>query len=286
MNQLVTWLEERELDIAAIYHTASLLFADDPDFARFLKTLAAQENDHGGFFHTIAESETSPSLEDLKQQFDAVTGDNMESVLRTARHRIADPRLDKTGMIELIIALEFSEWNSLFLYVMNWAGGKGRQFERMVMEIEQHRRTIEEYLLQQPDYEEYLTIIRNLAPLWQKRILILEDDEDMTRLLTIIMAPYGKLVVTHSGREALTRLRQKHFDAVISDVEMPGMNGIEFYRQAVTIDPAIGRHFLFLTGTTQSKALSFIKSTGARQLKKPTKIAKLREAVVGILNTA
>lgn len=286
MNQLMTWLEERELDIAAIYHTASLLFADDHDFARFLKTLAAQENDHGDFFHTIAESDTCPPLEELKQQFGTVTGENMESMLRTARHRIADPHLTKKGMIELIAALEFSEWNSLFLYVMGWAAGEDREFQRMVAEIERHRRTIEEYLLEQPEHDDYLQIIRNLAPLWQKRILILEDDPDMTRLLTIIMSPYGKLVVTHSGSEALARLRQKHFDAIISDVEMPEMDGVEFYRQAISIDPAIRRHFLFLTGTTRSKDLSFIKSTGASQLKKPAKLATIREAVVGVLHAA
>lgn len=286
MNQFVTWLEERELDIAAIYHTASLLFADDHDFARFLKTLAAQENDHGNFFHTIAESDACPPREELKQQFGTVTGENMESILRTARHRIADPHLTKKGMIELIAALEFSEWNSLFLYVMDWAASKDREFQRMVAEIERHRRTIEEYLLQQPEHDEYLQIIRNLAPLWQKRILILEDDPDMTRLLTILMAPYGKLVVTHSGREALARLRQKHFDAIVSDVEMSEMNGIEFYRQAISIDPAIGRHFLFLTGTTQEKSLSFIKSIGASQLKKPAKLSRIREAVVSVLHAA
>jgi len=286
MNQLVKWLEERERDIAAIYHTASLLFTDDPSFSTFLETLAAQENDHGTFLEAVEARGICLPLEELKQHFTTVIGDNMESILRTARNRIADPNLTKRGMIELTVALEFSEWNSLFLYVMDRMMREGHEFQRMVAEIERHRQTIEEYLEQLPDSEDYLQIIRQLAPLWKKRILVIDDDPAMTKLLTILMAPYGELEVAVTGRDALERLERKHFDVVISDVEMPEMTGIDFYRRAVTIDPAIGNHFLFLTGTSKQLNLDFIKKSGARQLKKPTKLAKLREAVVNILHAA
>ena len=62
------------------------------------------------------------------------------------------------------------------------------------------------------------------------RILLVEDDEDFGRSLALILKHKGFLPQwVGSGEQALTVLAEKHFDVVITDMLMPGMNGLEFY---------------------------------------------------------
>lgn len=64
------------------------------------------------------------------------------------------------------------------------------------------------------------------------RILVVDDDPVSLKLVTAILkqAGYETLTAT-SGTEVLSRLDELRPDMVISDVEMPGMNGYELTRQ-------------------------------------------------------
>ncbi len=64
-----------------------------------------------------------------------------------------------------------------------------------------------------------------------KQVLIVDDDQRMTYTLTDILAAKGYLAhPAHTGEEALQLARQKSFDCVISDIKMPGMNGVELFQ--------------------------------------------------------
>ena len=64
------------------------------------------------------------------------------------------------------------------------------------------------------------------------KILLVEDDEDFGRSLALILKHKGfSPHWTGSGEQALAILTEKHFDVVLTDMLMPGMNGLEFLRQ-------------------------------------------------------
>ena len=64
------------------------------------------------------------------------------------------------------------------------------------------------------------------------RILLVEDDEDFGRSLALILKHKGFLPLwVASGEQALEVLTGKQFDVVITDMLMPGMNGLEFLRK-------------------------------------------------------
>ena len=64
------------------------------------------------------------------------------------------------------------------------------------------------------------------------RILLVEDDEDFGRSLALILKHKGFLPQwSASGEQALEVLSGKQFDVVITDMLMPGMNGLEFLRK-------------------------------------------------------
>jgi two-component system, NtrC family, response regulator HydG len=64
------------------------------------------------------------------------------------------------------------------------------------------------------------------------RILIVDDDQRMTRTLADIFSTTGhQPVEANSGTEALEKARAQPFDCVLTDVRMPGMDGVELQRQ-------------------------------------------------------
>jgi DNA-binding response OmpR family regulator len=70
---------------------------------------------------------------------------------------------------------------------------------------------------QQPDQE-------------QKRILIVDDEPDLTRLCSLALEYYGFTVDTFNDSEkALSNFKPDHYDLVILDIKMPKMDGFELY---------------------------------------------------------
>ena len=62
------------------------------------------------------------------------------------------------------------------------------------------------------------------------RILIVDDDPVMVRVLARILAPMGEILFATDGESALRMVRERSPDAVLLDVEMPGMSGFEVCR--------------------------------------------------------
>ncbi|MDD5730720.1 MAG: response regulator [Candidatus Omnitrophica bacterium] len=65
-----------------------------------------------------------------------------------------------------------------------------------------------------------------------KHILIIDDEELITRSLLKLLNKEGyDATVARSGKEALEKIKTVDFDLIISDVRMPGMDGIETIKQ-------------------------------------------------------
>ncbi|MFA6010371.1 MAG: sigma-54 dependent transcriptional regulator [Desulfobacteraceae bacterium] len=64
-------------------------------------------------------------------------------------------------------------------------------------------------------------------------ILIIDDQPDMLHLLSRTLAPEldARIVIAGSADEALKILEQDGFDLVLSDIKMPGMDGLELLRR-------------------------------------------------------
>jgi DNA-binding response OmpR family regulator len=64
------------------------------------------------------------------------------------------------------------------------------------------------------------------------RLLLIDDDEKLCRLLRDYLEPLGYAVhAVHNGADGLARARQGGYSAVILDVMMPGMNGLDALRE-------------------------------------------------------
>jgi DNA-binding response OmpR family regulator len=64
------------------------------------------------------------------------------------------------------------------------------------------------------------------------RILMIDDDVKLCRLIRDYLQPLGYCVtIAHTGRDGLTIAATDTFAAIILDVMLPGMNGLEVLRQ-------------------------------------------------------
>jgi len=71
-------------------------------------------------------------------------------------------------------------------------------------------------------------------------ILVVDDEKAMRKLLCDVLTGAGyKVEAVSSGKEALERVQQDKFSIVITDLKIPGMNGIEVLRKLKTINPDI-----------------------------------------------
>jgi len=61
-----------------------------------------------------------------------------------------------------------------------------------------------------------------------KKILIIDDEELITKsLLKLLSASGYSVVVVRSGADALAKVKEEDFDLIVSDVRMPGKDGID-----------------------------------------------------------
>ena len=62
----------------------------------------------------------------------------------------------------------------------------------------------------------------------RKRILLVDDDQMVLKTITKLLSAYGYAVEpVESGEEALEKIKHSDFDLLITDIRMPGINGIE-----------------------------------------------------------
>lgn len=72
----------------------------------------------------------------------------------------------------------------------------------------------------------------------QPRVLVVDDELAARRALALLLAEEGYDVdVAASGEEALDTLARSTPDALLTDVRMPGMSGIELFQRARTAAP-------------------------------------------------
>jgi len=118
------------------------------------------------------------------------------------------------------------------------------------------------------------------------RILVVEDDTTFRSLLATILHGEGyEVAEAEDGEKALALLRHSEFDLVVSDLRMPGRNGMELFRETRSY-PAPPPFLLITAYGTIEEAVSAIKEGAADFLTKPLKDpAALRTLVKKVLDS-
>jgi DNA-binding response OmpR family regulator len=118
------------------------------------------------------------------------------------------------------------------------------------------------------------------------RILVVDDEENILELMDAVLTREGfEVLQATNGIAALSLIEKIEFDLIITDHEMPGMTGIEFFRLAKKLQSDMDGRFLFISGRLGGKEFHQLAAeTRAGILFKPFEIKELREMARMLIN--
>ena len=115
---------------------------------------------------------------------------------------------------------------------------------------------------------------------------MVDDDTSLLICLKLLFTRMGAVHTARDGREALAKTAERHYDIIISDIDMPVMDGVTFFRAALGPDPDLSRRFVFLSGDSDSDHHELCKEHGVAYFTKPVSLAALRATGERILASA
>lgn len=127
------------------------------------------------------------------------------------------------------------------------------------------------------------------------RVLVIDDESTIRIALRRFFTRLGwRVEEAANGDSALSMLildaRQDEvptYALVISDLRMPGLNGIQLYERLKQENPGILRRLVFSTGDIVSEeAATFVRSTDCVVLQKPFELTTLRAVIDRVLAAA
>ena len=283
MKKLVRWLREVEHKANAMYLKAAAVYADDPQFNAFLEHIAEDEAWHYHVMGSAAEyfNSTPPPVPVIS--VDKETSDKVINFLSDINERLEKKTISKEEFIEKIVEAELSEWNDIFLYVVNILKEKTNEFKYPVIKIQGHIKKIIRFLEKTGNHSVVLKKLRTLPPVWTENILIVDDEEMITTLIKSLLNREGNIDVANNGEEALNYLEDKFYKLIISDIDLPKMDGLSFYKNSVDKFPTLKKRFLFMSGDLSPDRKAFFDENHLKYLLKPMKIRVLREAASEII---
>ncbi len=283
MKTLINWLITIE-DLATIFYTDSAsYFHKDEALSGFLRHLAGDEVLHSRIMVKAADYASAGDIPPADIKLDDDTRARIENAFADGRRQMEAGTCSSRTLLDCIVATEYSEWNPIFLYVINTLKECRREFAEGAAMINQHMKRLELFLESRPDGSACLEQIRRLPAVWKERILIVDDHPAIRKFCADTLSSEGEVVTAENGKEGLERTAAQYFDVIVCDMQMTVMDGMEFYLQASKQDPGLNERILFLAENPSTEDLAFFSQNSLRFFKKPVSINDLRETVHSII---
>ena len=118
----------------------------------------------------------------------------------------------------------------------------------------------------------------------EKTILVIDDDDDVRTIMINYLNKMGYAVMLASdGQQGISLAKAHYYDLIISDINMPKMDGIEFVSQVKSINPWVP--ILVITGYHTPEVTELTKTfDSVGLLNKPFKYEKLEDTLHKIFN--
>ena len=121
-----------------------------------------------------------------------------------------------------------------------------------------------------------------------KRVLVIDDSSTMRKIVSRALRQAGldfdEILEAADGQEALNLLENENVDLILSDINMPNMDGIEFLRQKKEIDGIKNIPVVMITTEGGADIIGEAKELGAAgNIKKPFTPDKINEVISGIM---
>ena len=120
------------------------------------------------------------------------------------------------------------------------------------------------------------------------RVLIVDDSSVMRKIVERSLRQAGlelsEVLEASNGAEALAEVQNGTFDLILSDINMPAMDGLEFLRNLATVESAKGVPVVMITTEGSEARVVEALSVGAKgYIRKPFTPEQVRERVTPLL---
>ena len=118
-------------------------------------------------------------------------------------------------------------------------------------------------------------------------VLIVDDSAAIRKILQRVLAQadlnLGQVHEANDGREALEKMKAEPIGLVLSDINMPNMDGIELLGAAKANDALKSVPFIMITTEgSQEKVLQAVKLGAAGYVRKPFTAEQIKDKLTGI----
>jgi len=112
------------------------------------------------------------------------------------------------------------------------------------------------------------------------RVLVIDDDDTLANLIERMLTG-NHVTIVRTAQEAIDILQQgERYDVILCDVMLPGMTGMELYRELSRERPDQLERIVFMTGGVFSDSIkAFLEAVGNERLQKPFPPEKVRALV-------
>ena len=139
------------------------------------------------------------------------------------------------------------------------------------------------FLAVAPNAEDSEPLPSEVSPATSRRLrlLIVDDEVLVARAVRRVFDKEFRVEIALDGPSALEKLRKADYDVVLCDVMMPGISGLDVYRQVRLENEPLARRFVFATGGLFSQELSdSVKRLSNMIVEKPFDPAELRRVIL------
>jgi DNA-binding NtrC family response regulator len=114
-------------------------------------------------------------------------------------------------------------------------------------------------------------------------ILVVDDEKAIQEILAFTLTAEGyKVATAGSGEEALTRVEQQDFDVILTDIVMPGVDGLEVLERSRLLNPRASVIVMTAYAALET-AISALRGGACDFLEKPFEIEDLKQRVRRLL---
>jgi CheY-like chemotaxis protein/rubrerythrin len=276
LEQFIDEAIQLELNAAEIYY---IFAAAIPEDANFWATLAWEEKNHASVLKTgkeilIPMDKFPPEI--LPNVIQTIVDTNLW--LNSLKEKFAENKPDRETAFATAIKIESSAGEQHFQRVME------NPSDSTIVKILQE--LCEDDINHLSRIREYMKSGSKLGKISEsetKNILIVVNDDAVAKLLQTILEPEGQIDIAGNGREGLQKVKEQDYGLIVSAIEMPIVDGIQFYNEAKGLYPDVHEKFLFFIGAPSLKRVSFFQNENLKYLVKPSTISEIRAAALGVL---
>jgi two-component system chemotaxis response regulator CheY len=112
-------------------------------------------------------------------------------------------------------------------------------------------------------------------------VLTVDDSPSVCQMVKVVLSPGGhNVVAAGDGAAGLAKAKSQRFDLILTDLNMPVMNGLEMIKAVRTLPNYVGVPIVFLTTESDGAIKSEAKAAGATGwLTKPFKPEQLHAVI-------